>query len=54
MDRSLAGTWATIVVFTGLAVAALILTNALITALATEPSVTFSIVSPTAPANPSR
>jgi hypothetical protein len=47
MDRPLVEAWAALVMFVVVAVAAILLTNALISAVASEPSVTFSIVSTT-------
>src|ERR671937_810721 len=43
MDRPLVQTWAALVTFVAVAIAAILLTNALISAVASTPSVTFSI-----------
>jgi hypothetical protein len=47
MDRPLVQAWAALVTFVAMAVAAILLTNALISGVASAPSVTFSIVSTT-------
>ena len=55
MVQPLTRSWPTLAIILALGVAAIILTNALLTALPTDkPSVTFSIVSTTPVANPNR